>query len=255
MRGSRLAVLCVDDHHLVRECVAAIVEREPGLSVAGEARTLRGSLEGFAQARPDVTVLNLGTRLFDSLQAIRAIRRIDPGARIVVYAMDDTEAVYLALDAGAAAFILKDAGAAELIRVIKAVHGRNQPVLDDIRSTLGARAGLPALTTRELEILALLAEGFRVKAISATLRISDHTVKAHMRSVYEKLDVHGRAEALAEALRRGLVRLPAARPHLLAAERLGPRAQQLPERARRLVRLTPERHRPLHRARTLASGR
>jgi two-component system, NarL family, response regulator len=254
MRSSSLTVLCVDDHHLVRDCVVAILEQQPGLRVAGEARTLRASVECFTEARPDVTVVNLQTRYFDSLQVIRALRHIDPCARIVVYAMDDSEAMYGALDAGAAAFVLKDAGAAELIRVIEGVHGRSQEFVDDIRTKLGARTGRPVLTTREVEILGLLAEGLRVKAISAALRISDHTVKAHMRSVYEKLDVHGRAEALAEALRRGLVRLPATRPHLMAAERFAPRAQSLPGRVRRLVRLTPERQRPLHRPRTLASG-
>ena len=206
--GSKLTVLCVDDHNLVRDCVVAILEQQPGLRVAGEARTLRGGIECFTQVRPDVTVLNLQTRRFDSLQVIRAFRLVDPCARIVVYAMDDTEAVYLALDAGATAFVLKDAGAAELVRVITEVHGRNEQFLEGIRSKLEARSALPALTTREVEILELLAEGLRIKAISATLRISDHTVKAHMRSVYEKLDVHGRAEALAEALRRGFARLP-----------------------------------------------
>jgi two-component system, NarL family, response regulator len=238
MRGTKLSVLCVDDHHLVRDCVAAIVEHRLGARVTGEGHTLRGCIETFGLTRPDVTLLNLQTRHFDSLQVIRAIRRIDPCAPIVVYAMDETDAVYLAMDAGATAFVRKDATAADLVRAVTKVHGRSQEFLDDIRSQMAARGDVPALTSREVEILELLAQGLRIRAISSALRISDHTVKAHMRSVYEKLDVHGRAEALAEALRRGLVRLPVARPVVVAPERLVTQPQSRPVRASRLAQLT-----------------
>src|SRR5688500_13671471 len=112
MRGTKLNVLCVDDHHLVRDCVAAIVEQRLGARAAA-ARTLRGSIDAFTLARPDVTLVNLQSRHFDSLQVIRAIRRLDPCAPIVAYAMEETEAVYLAMDAGATAFVRKDATAAD----------------------------------------------------------------------------------------------------------------------------------------------
>ena len=126
--------------------------------------------------------------------------------------MDDTDAVYLALNAGATAFVLKDAGAADLVRVYQ------QRCTAGTRSSWTASAASSRLEAPcrrsppgEVEILELLAQGLpKSSAISATLRISDHTVKqVYMRSVYEKLDVHGRAEALAEALRRGVC--PAAR--------------------------------------------
>lgn len=214
MAGSQVTVLCVDDRNLVRECVVAVVEREPGVRVAAEARTVTGALDSFIDVRPDVILVGLHPRGLDGLETIRAIRRLDPRARLVVYAEDETDAVYLALEAGAAGFVLGDAAGAELVRVIAAVHGRNTAVLDDIKGQLGARGHLPALTTREVELLELLTQGLRTKAIAATLRISDHTVKVHTKSVYEKLGVHGRAAALAEALRHGFVRL--------AAERQGP---------------------------------
>ena len=99
------------------------------------------------------------------------------------------------------------------MRGIREVHGRNGGLLDDFRGKLEARVGLISLTTREVELLELLTQGLRTKAIAATLGISDHTVKVHIRSVYEKLGVHGRAAALAEALRRGFVRL-ASEPHV-----------------------------------------
>jgi DNA-binding NarL/FixJ family response regulator len=115
--------------------------------------------------------------------------------------------------------VLKDAASADLVRVIKEVQGRNGVLLDDFRDKLEARGGMTTLTTREVELLELLTQGFRTKAISATLGISDHTVKVHIRSVYEKLGVHGRAAALAEALRRGFVRLAAARPAAIVTRR------------------------------------
>src|SRR6185436_3723483 len=212
MKGSQVSVLCVDDHNLVRECMAAIIDQQPGLLVAGQARTVKGAIDCFTESRPDVTLVSMQPRGLNCLQIIRAIRRVDPRARIVVYAGDESEAVYLALDAGAAGFVLKDAVSADLVRVINEVHGRNGVLLDDFRDKLEARGGMTTLTTREVELLELLTQGFRTKAISATLGISDHTVKVHIRSVYEKLGVHGRAAALAEALRRGFVSLAAARP-------------------------------------------
>jgi DNA-binding NarL/FixJ family response regulator len=214
MAGSQVTVLCVDDRNLVRECVGAVLEQEGGVRVAAEARTVNGALDRFIDARPNVTLVGLHPRGLDGLETIRAIRRVDPRARLLVYAEDETDAVYLALEAGAAGFVLGDATGAELVRVITAVHGRNAAVLDDIKGKLGARGDLPTLTTREVELLELLTQGLRTKAIAATLRISDHTVKVHTKSVYEKLGVHGRAAALAEALRHGFVRL--------AADRQGP---------------------------------
>lgn len=221
MKGSQVSVLCVDDHNLVRECVVAIIDQQPGLRVTGQARTVKTALESFAETKPDVTVISLQPRGLNCLQIVRALRRADPRARIVVYARDESEAVYLALDAGAAGFVLKDAPSTDLVRVIREVHGRNGGLLDDFRGKLEARGGLTTLTTREVELLELLTQGLRTKAIAATLGISDHTVKVHIRSVYEKLGVHGRAAALAEALRRGFVRL-ASEPHVPRATRREP---------------------------------
>jgi two-component system, NarL family, response regulator len=210
MTGSDVRVLCVDDQNLVRECVVGIIEQAPGFRIS-EARTLKGALECFAEARPDVTLVSLHPQGLDSLEAIREIRRLDPGARIVVYAMDETDAVYFALDAGATGFVLKDTSAADLVRIIREVHARSGVLLDDFRSKLKARAGLETLTSREIEVVELFTQGFRTKAIATTLRISDYTVKAHMKNIYKKLGVQRRAAALAQALRRGFVRLSAGR--------------------------------------------
>ena len=207
MRIPQVRVLCVDDHTLVRECVVAVLEREPGLRVAAQARTVKSAVERYADTRPDVTLVSLRPRGLDCLEAIRSIRRLDPRARIVVYAGSETDAVYLALGAGAAGFVVKSADAADLVRVITDVHVQDVALLDGFRSKLDARTVPPPLSSREVEILEMLTHGLRTKAISTALRISDHTVKVHMKRAYEKLGVHGRAAALAEALRLGFVRI------------------------------------------------
>jgi DNA-binding NarL/FixJ family response regulator len=211
MAGPEVTVLYVDDHNLVQECVVAVIGRGRGLRIAALARTAKAAIDRFTDARPDVTLISLRPRGLDCIETIRGIRRVDPGAQIVVYAGHESGAVYLALEAGAAGFVLTDAASGTLIRVITGVHSGNAALLDEIRTKREARAGLPTLTTREVEILELLTQGLRTKAIAAALRISDHTVKVHMKRVYEKLGVHGRAAALAEALRRGFVRLTSVR--------------------------------------------
>lgn len=200
-------MLCVDDHTLVRECVVAVLEREPGLRVAAQARTVKGAVDRYADTRPDVTLVSLRQRGLDCLDTIRSIRRVDPRARIVVYAASETDAVYLALDVGAAGFVVESADTAHLVRVIRDVHDQDVALLDGFRSKLDARSVPPPLSAREVEILEMLTHGLRTKAISSALRISDHTVKVHMKRAYEKLGVHGRAGALAEALRLGFVRI------------------------------------------------
>jgi DNA-binding NarL/FixJ family response regulator len=207
MRIPKVRVLCVDDHTLVRECVVAVLEREPGLRVAAQARTVKGAVERYCDTRPDVTLVSLRPRGLDCLEAIRSIRRVDPRARIVVYAASETDTVYRALDAGAAGFVVKDAGSADLVRVIRDVHEQDGAFLDGLRTKLDARTAPPPLSAREVEILEMLTHGLRTKAIATSLRISDHTVKVHMKRAYEKLGVHGRAAALAEALRLGFVRI------------------------------------------------
>ena len=222
MKGSRVRVMYVDGRNLVRECVIAVIERDPGLRVVAEARTVKGAVERYTDTAPDITLVSLQPRGLDGLDVVRAIRRADPHARIVVYAKDETEAVYAALDAGAAGFVLQTAGSCDLVRAMTDIHGRHGVPLD-VRRKLEARGSQPTLTSREIEILEMLTQGHRIRAISTSLRISDHTVKVYVKSAYSKLGVHGRAAAVAEALRRGFVRL--------AADRLAP-AVAVPEERR-----------------------
>lgn len=207
MTHSDVTVLCVDDHNLVRECVIAVLEQDPAVRVTADAQTVAGAVACFKDVRPDVVLVSLQSRGLDSFEVIRAIRRAEPRARIVVYAMEETEAAYVALEAGATGFVFKDAAGAELIRAVTDVHTRHDAPLDDIKSRLEARCGQPTLTAREVEIIDFFSQGHRSHAIATTLRISEHTVKAHMKKIYRKLNVQGRAAALAVAARRGFVRV------------------------------------------------
>jgi DNA-binding NarL/FixJ family response regulator len=241
MTSSPITVLCVDEHNLVRECVIAVIEQASRMRVVAEARTVKGAVERFLDTKPDVTVVSLQPRGLDNLQAIREIRRIDPGARIAVYARSESEAVYAALEAGATGFVLESAMSVDLIRLISDVHARNGVLPDDLKTTLEGRGeGLPTLTCREVEILELFTQGFRTKAVAAALRISDHTVKVHMKSAYEKLGVHGRAAALTEALRRGFVRLAPGRQPSRVTRRSD--ASPLPARGQLGFRSRPRTH-------------
>ena len=208
MRTSAITVLCVDDQNLVRESVVRIIEQRPGLRVVAEARTLKAAIESFAATRPDVALVSLQPRSFSSLDVIRAIQRVDPCARITVYTRDDTEVVDLALEAGATGVVSKAATAAGLIRTIEDVSARNGLTLDTMRrEQVEARDRPPSLTTREVEILESFARGLRAETLAATLQISHHTLRVHIRNIFKKLGAENRAGALAKALRRGLVRL------------------------------------------------
>jgi two-component system NarL family response regulator len=203
-----IRVLCVDDHRLMREGIVRIVSLQPDIVVVAEARTGQEAVEQFMQHRPDVTLMDLQLPVMNGLQAIRAIKKADPNARVVVLTMyQGDEDIYRALQAGAVAYLLKDSVPDDLIRVIREVHAGNQIISDDVAAKLAARASQPALTERELQVLELLAEGQRNKEIAATLSISEDTARTHIKSIFVKFNVHDRTAALAEAVRRGIVHI------------------------------------------------
>ncbi len=203
-----IRVLCVDDHRLMREGIVRIVSLQTDIVVIAEARTGAEAVSQFMAHRPDVTLMDLQLPVMNGLQAIRAIKKADPAARVVVLTMyQGDEDIYRALQAGAAAYLLKDSVPDDLIRVIREVHAGNQIISDDVAAKLAARANQPALTERELQVLALLAEGQRNKEIAATLSISEDTARTHIKSIFFKFNVHDRTAALAEAVRRGIVHI------------------------------------------------
>lgn len=208
MSSPRLRVLCVDDHPILREGLDLIIGRQPDMQIVGLAATGEEALDVFAHSRPDVTLMDLRLPGMTGLETIRAIRRLDGHARIVVLTMyQGDEDVYRALEAGAAACLFKDTLSKDLIRVIREVCAGGSPLEPQVKALLEQRASKPALTPREVEIVKLVAEGLRNREIARELGVSEETVGVHLRNVFSKLDVNDRTSAVNVSLRRGIIHL------------------------------------------------
>ncbi len=207
MSAAPIRVLIADDHSLVRRGFAAILNMEDGVSVIGEAGDGEEAIDKWRTLRPDVVLMDLRMPQVDGLDAIRRIRAEDARASIIVLTtFDHDEDVYAGLRAGARAYLLKDVQPEELFKCIRAVHRGEAYLQSKIAAKLAVRVQEQALTDREVQILGLLAEGKSNKAIAQALFISESTVKSHLKSLFTKLDATSRAEAIALAAKRGLVR-------------------------------------------------
>jgi two-component system NarL family response regulator len=207
MTAARIRVLIADDHALVRRGLAAIINMEEDAAVVGEAGDGRQAIELWREIRPDVILMDLRMPKLDGVEAIKQIRAEDPEAGIIVLTtFDHDEDIYAGLRAGAKAYLLKDAQPEELFRCIRAVHAGDAYLQPKLAAKLAQRVQEEPLTEREVQILKLLAEGKSNKAIGQALFITESTVKSHLKSLFVKLDVTSRAEAIALAARRGLVK-------------------------------------------------
>jgi DNA-binding NarL/FixJ family response regulator len=192
----------------VRTGVANIISQEPDLQVVAEAANGLEAVETFTRLRPDVTLLDLRMPVMEGVEAVRQIRAIDPGARVIVLTTYDTdEDIARALKAGAKAYILKDIAAAALVACIHDVLAGKTYLAPSAAAKLAERVTQVQLTPRELAALRSLADGRSNKEIAAALDISERTVKTHLAHLFEKLGVTSRTEAIKVASRRGLVRL------------------------------------------------
>jgi DNA-binding NarL/FixJ family response regulator len=202
----RIRVLIADDHPLVRRGLAAIINMEEDAMVIGEAGDGEEAIALWRRLRPDVTLMDLRMPKLEGVQAIRQIRAEDPGAGIIVLTtFDHDEDIYAGLRAGAKAYLLKDVQPEELFRCIRAVHAGEAYLQPKVAAKLAQRVQEESLTEREVQILKLLAEGKSNRAIGQALFITESTVKSHLKSLFVKLDVTSRAEAIALAAKRGLV--------------------------------------------------
>jgi DNA-binding NarL/FixJ family response regulator len=209
MKKSRIRVLCVDDHPLVRDGVISAITDQPDMEVVGEAASGEEAVALFTAHNPDVTLMDLRLRgRMSGLDAIRAIRARRPEARVVVLTMyEGDEDIHRALEAGAATYLLKDTSSDDLMRIIREVHSGGTPLGPHVQARLAHRRNQPALTRRELEVLARVADGERNKEIASDLRISEETVEVHLRNIFNKLGVNDRTSAVRVASRRGIVHL------------------------------------------------
>ena len=208
MTESRIRVLCVDDHRLVREGIALIIARQPDMKVVGFAATADEAVLQWRRHRPDITLMDLRLGGMSGLDAIRVIRRESPTARLIVLTMyQGDEDIHQALAAGAATYLLKDTLSDDLIRTVREVHAGGQPIGEAVRARLTERATTPPLTPREVEVLTLVAQGHRNKEIAALLGLSEETVPVHLKNIFAKLRVNERTAAVNVALRRGIVHI------------------------------------------------
>jgi two-component system NarL family response regulator len=204
----KIRVLIADDHVTVREGLVAMIGRQSDMIVAGEAANGRDAVELWRKHRPDVTLLDLRMPVLDGVGAIDEIRRQDASARVIMLTTFDTDAdIARAITAGAKGYLLKDAQREELLECIRKVHAGETCIPPALVAKLAAGLSNQALTGRELDVLTLLARGKSNKEIGRNLYISETTVKSHLRSIFTKLNVLSRTEAITAANRRGLIQL------------------------------------------------
>ena len=206
--SQRIRILTVDDHQLLREGIAAVLESQEDMMVVAEASNGREAVESFRRHRPDVTLMDLRMPDMSGIEAITAIRREFSNARIVVlttYSGDAQAAA--ALKAGAAGYLLKNLVRKELIETIRTVHAGKRRVPPEIATEIAEHVADDALTEREIEVLRRVATGQSNKLIAAGLDISEGTVKTHMKSILPKLDASDRTHAVMIALKRGILDL------------------------------------------------
>jgi len=203
-----IRILTVDDHQLLREGIAAVLEAQEGMTLVAQASNGREAVESFRRLRPDVTLMDLRMPDMSGIEAITAIRAEFSEARIIVlttYAGDAQAAA--ALKAGAAGYLLKNLVRKELIETIRAVHAGKRRIPPEIATEIAEHVADDALTGREVEVLRRVAAGKSNKLIAAELDISEGTVKTHMKSILPKLDASDRTHAVMIALKRGILDL------------------------------------------------
>ena len=187
----------------------ALLGHFPDLQVVAEAGNGREATEQYFRHRPDITLMDLRMPELDGIEAISAIRKEDPGARIIcLTSYDGDEDIYRALHAGAKGYLLKEAGAQLIWTCIRAVHSGESWIQPSVAAKLAARVSRPDLTRRELEVLELVVKGKSNKEIGSLLSITEGTVKVHLNHIFAKLGVSGRTEVATAALNRGIVHSP-----------------------------------------------
>jgi len=207
-RADRIRVLIADDHVTVLEGLAAIIGRQTDMEVVAEASNGREAVELWHKHRPDITLLDLRMPGLDGVGAIDEIRRQQASARIVVLTTFDSDnEIASAIKAGAKGYLLKDARREELLDCIRKVNSGETCIPTALAAKLAESMSSEPLTGRELDVLNLLADGKSNKEIGSHLYITETTVKSHLRSIFSKLNVLSRTEAITTASRRGLVQL------------------------------------------------
>ncbi len=205
---ARIRVFTVDDHPLLREGIATLVNNQPDMTLVAQAATGREAIQEFGRHRPDVTLMDLRLPDMSGIDAMIAIRGDFPEARILVLTTFDGDfAIQRALEAGARGYLLKSMPPKEMVEAIRQVHAGRKRIPPEVAAHVTEHLGEEALTAREIEVLREVAGGNRNKDIAERLFISEETVKVHIKHVMEKLGASDRTQAVAVAVRRGIIQL------------------------------------------------
>ena len=199
-------ILLVDDHFVVRLGLADLLATEPTFEVVGEACDGEEALEVFTKLRPDVVVMDFELPKLDGPEAVAAIRRTDPLARILMLTVSEVEeSVWRSVKAGASGYVLKSAPREDIIAAVRVVGSGGEFLPPAIAAILRARRGRPQLSPRENDVLRCLVGGLANKEIADFLSLAEPTVKMHLVSLFEKLGARDRTQAAMLAVQRGLL--------------------------------------------------
>jgi len=204
--SEKIRIMIVEDHFVVRAGLTSIINSQPDMVAVAEAGNGHQAIELFEQLQPDVTLMDLRIPGLNGLEAIAAIIKRFPRAKIIVLSTyGGDEDIFKALQAGARAYFLKDVKGQDLINAIRAVQAGQRPLPPEIASRLAERIPRSELSPRELEILKLIAKGGSNREIANALAISEGTVRVHASNIFAKLGCSDRAQAVSEAFHRGII--------------------------------------------------
>jgi len=203
-----ISILTVDDHPLLRDGIAALINSQPDMKVVAEASDGREAIQRYREHRPDITLMDLRMPEVDGIDAMTEIMRDHPDARVIVLTTYRGDALIVrALKAGAQGYLLKGLLRKELLETIRSVHSGRKRISPEVASEVADHAADSILTSREIDVLQLIAEGNANKIVADRLAITEDTVKAHVRNILSKLGANDRTHAVTIALKRGIIGL------------------------------------------------
>ena len=206
--GPKIRVLTVDDHPLLLEGIATIIESQPDMSLISRATSGTEAIQRYREHRPDVTLMDLRLPDLSGIDAMIAIRAEFPEARIVMLTTFEGDVeIQRSLEAGARGYLLKNMPPNEILSVIRHVHAGKKRVPPEVAAQLAEHMSDEELTGREIEVLRKVAGGNRNRDIAELLFISEETVKVHIKHIMDKLGAKDRTQAIAIAVRRGIIQL------------------------------------------------
>ncbi len=204
-----IRVLCVDDHPLIRKGIASILANERDMQLVGEAASGSEAVRLYRSLRPDVTLMDLRMPELDGIAATQQIRREFADARIIALtSYDGDQDIYRAIDAGVRGYLLKESVHANVLHAIRTVQAGRRLMPSNVAERLSEFFPKFALTSRETEVLALVADGLANREIAARIGTASGTVKIHVQNILDKLGASDRTQAVTIAIQRGILHLP-----------------------------------------------